>query len=1042
MATKAFLEKAYLAYFGRPVDPTGLTDYAASTDTQVADAFAASAESKALYGTTFNYAQINAIYLALFNREAEKAGLEYWYAKVADKTFTAAGAAIAILNGAQNADKTAIENKLAASAAFSAALDTSSEMIGYSGTAAAASARAFLSTVAATAATAAAVDAAVASAVASRAVVDGQTFTLTADADNFTGGAGSDTFNARADGLFDDGDIINGGAGADRLNFRVDAADQTIVATDLTSVETVYIRADTTGSFTFDLDENDDVTAIWMERSEQTTGDAITLTNLIEGTEVGIQDGNGLADLIIVQEDAGLAAATSDAQTIRVRGANVDVVDIDSVETINLISEGATSTLAELSAGTADTVSITAGGDVTITLLSVDEDAAVNISGGSRVTISDVGEAITLNAAAATGVVTLRGLNEAESYVVTGGSGNDVFEATGGTALATGDAINGGDGTDLLIVDFDVNAANSFAGISNVERLQFIVGTGAAAGAEAAFDMDRIAAITSVEIGASSLSATADLDLAITNFRSGTTVVVGDTDLDELDITADEDSAALLNLTVNANTTAGTDFTVNTIEIGSIAIISADPSTADIGTSGSANDITISNTNDSVTTVTLTATVATTLTVNEATGVESVDASASTSAVTMTIGRAGEITVTGGGANDTFAFGTNLDDDDVINGGGGTDALTFTVAGYNDNLNAINIETITVTDASGGTTTSSIDLGDVSALTLNLIQSGAGTASDSNAITFDSMESSIATVILDADTDHGTGGDSVVLDLDTDTAADSITIRLDLDGTRFGGSTGTEHAITANDYETVNLTVYLDNTAGASLGYTATFGDVSLTDATNVTITLSLDSTSTSPGEVNTAADVVLHIDDLNLASIATVDLDGWITTHIGIEGTAITADLSDADILAALALTDGAAAVVGDYGVTFDTADAITVLLGDQRAAEYTSLDFGSGNTGRDVIRFTNSSDDSTNDLGVVVISNAVGVDGSATRKTVIDLSAFNVADLAELTITAAGDSAAGIAITSNDEDFVGVIILTGLAENGINADNFIFSS
>ena len=120
MATKAFLEKAYLAYFGRPVDPTGLTDFAASTEAQVADAFAASAESKALYGSTFNYAQINAIYLALFNREAEKAGLEYWYAKVADKTYTAAGAAIAILNGAQNADKTAIENKLAASAAFSA----------------------------------------------------------------------------------------------------------------------------------------------------------------------------------------------------------------------------------------------------------------------------------------------------------------------------------------------------------------------------------------------------------------------------------------------------------------------------------------------------------------------------------------------------------------------------------------------------------------------------------------------------------------------------------------------------------------------------------------------------------------------------------------------------------------------------------------------------------------------------------------------------------------------------------------------------------
>jgi len=55
------------------------------------------------------------------------------------------------------------------------------------------------------------------------AVVTNQTITLTADADNFTGGAGNDTFNGRADGLFDDGDILNGGAGDDRLNFRVDA---------------------------------------------------------------------------------------------------------------------------------------------------------------------------------------------------------------------------------------------------------------------------------------------------------------------------------------------------------------------------------------------------------------------------------------------------------------------------------------------------------------------------------------------------------------------------------------------------------------------------------------------------------------------------------------------------------------------------------------------------------------------------------------------------------------------------------------------------
>jgi len=241
LATKAFLEKAYLAYFGRPVDPTGLTDYQNSTETQVADAFAASAESKALYGTTFNYAQINAIYLALFNRAAEKAGLEYWYAKVADKTYTPAGAALAILNGALNADKIAVENKLVASAAFSAALDTSAEMIGYSGAGAAASARSFLSTITATAATAAAVDAAVAAAVTATTSVSGQTFTLTTGVDTFTGSGNNDLFIADNTGtdVSSAADTLSGGTGNDTLNVYSDGAAGALPA--LTSVETLNV---------------------------------------------------------------------------------------------------------------------------------------------------------------------------------------------------------------------------------------------------------------------------------------------------------------------------------------------------------------------------------------------------------------------------------------------------------------------------------------------------------------------------------------------------------------------------------------------------------------------------------------------------------------------------------------------------------------------------------------------------------------------------------------------------------------------------------
>ena len=92
-------------------------------------------------------AQINAIYQNLFNRDAEPAGLTYWSQEVQAGRISAAGAALAIFQGAQGADRTAAANKIQIATAFVGQLDTNAEIIGYSGTAAAASARAFLRTV-------------------------------------------------------------------------------------------------------------------------------------------------------------------------------------------------------------------------------------------------------------------------------------------------------------------------------------------------------------------------------------------------------------------------------------------------------------------------------------------------------------------------------------------------------------------------------------------------------------------------------------------------------------------------------------------------------------------------------------------------------------------------------------------------------------------------------------------------------------------------------------------------------------------------------
>jgi len=144
------LAQLYLAYFGRPMDWAGI-DYYTGHGTldlfSLTPGFSASPESQALYGQTFGAAQVDAIYENLFGRHAEQGGIDYWTGVVHQGLITPAGAALAILLGAQNDDKIAVQNKMEVALAFAAHVDTQSEVDGYSGVAAASLARDFLRTV-------------------------------------------------------------------------------------------------------------------------------------------------------------------------------------------------------------------------------------------------------------------------------------------------------------------------------------------------------------------------------------------------------------------------------------------------------------------------------------------------------------------------------------------------------------------------------------------------------------------------------------------------------------------------------------------------------------------------------------------------------------------------------------------------------------------------------------------------------------------------------------------------------------------------------
>lgn len=132
------VQYAYLAYFGRPADAAGMEYWgkqlqAANAPTQpsalagqypsnagvraVLDAFANSEEAKLLYpGPTREF--VAAVYRNLFQREADKAGMDYWVQAIDKGVITRSQAALSIMDGAQHKDPATLRSKLAVAEAF------------------------------------------------------------------------------------------------------------------------------------------------------------------------------------------------------------------------------------------------------------------------------------------------------------------------------------------------------------------------------------------------------------------------------------------------------------------------------------------------------------------------------------------------------------------------------------------------------------------------------------------------------------------------------------------------------------------------------------------------------------------------------------------------------------------------------------------------------------------------------------------------------------------------------------------------------------
>ncbi len=166
-------EALYVAYFGRPADVGGLSNFSdalaaadksgtattiigltqASTTvpaiTALVNSFATSAEANAMYhGSASDI--VDAVYHNLFNRAPDAGGKEFWVNAINTGQMSTSQAALQILRGAQGSDLTTANNKIAAATLFSHAMsaDTSGAFAAsYAGSAAAADGRGLLSTV-------------------------------------------------------------------------------------------------------------------------------------------------------------------------------------------------------------------------------------------------------------------------------------------------------------------------------------------------------------------------------------------------------------------------------------------------------------------------------------------------------------------------------------------------------------------------------------------------------------------------------------------------------------------------------------------------------------------------------------------------------------------------------------------------------------------------------------------------------------------------------------------------------------------------------
>jgi hypothetical protein len=725
------IQQLYIAYFGRPADPVGLNYWASQVDAAngsvaaVIAGFAASSESNALYAGVPTAQKVSAIYLNLFNRLPEAAGLAYWTQQIDSGTVTQAQAAYQIQSSAGPGDASAVVNKLAMAKAFTAQIDTTAEITGYSGAIAAAYGRAYLTSVDSTQAS---VNSATSSLLNSVATATGTTvpttttppvtptapvgatYVLTTASESLTGTAGDDTFTGIIDSVTPGNstlnfkDFLDGGSGTDALTVTVQgAATATWPTVSLSNIEKLSIRDQHTGGG-FSLYNLSGVTGLSTVASNVSTA-AVSFTGLQTGTTVAVL-GNKVTS---VGNVAFNMANNSDTVSLLLDGGVQGAATISNTSTTattaTIASTGAANKVSTISLGGAESFSsltINATTDLTATLQAADykSTASLTVTGAGKVDLSSTlgFDGAKIDASANSGGLTIA-LSSSNIQTVVGSSGADRILGT--SLLGSASSIDGGAGIDTMSASL-VGAGNG-AIFKNFELLD--LGSGANSGA---LDVGQLSnsTITGVVLSGNAVAPTVVLNNVVDTPTGFNVSVISD--------------SFNSNLTLNFNNVTGSNDVLN-FDFANVASTQASAGTVtaqgietvklNSGGVGSHNALTLVD--SSLKSVVITGGLALSLNVSAqnpiggASQLTSIDGSAATGTLNIAVaapasGTQSALVIKGGTGNDSFSLATSAASGSLgveVTTGAGADTIYLANATVRD---ASNPQFTTITDAHTG----------------------------------------------------------------------------------------------------------------------------------------------------------------------------------------------------------------------------------------------------------------------------------------------------------------------------------------------------